>query len=268
MIDVPYLQKGLKTKAFGRKVYAFDTIDSTNSCARTMAGAWAAEGTIVVAEHQTAGRGRLGRSWVDSSGSSLTFSVVLRPRLSPDAINLLPLLVGVAVAEGIHAATGLRPECKWPNDILIGGRKVCGILCEGAVRDQGLDFVIAGIGINVNQTSFPPEIAGVATSLAIASGKEVKREDLLRAILRQLESLYHGERSTEFAGVPTLWEPLTRMLGTPVTLTTPEAVLNGTAIRIARDGGLVLTVDGTERTVYAGDVTLRPPNGSPHAPGN
>jgi BirA family biotin operon repressor/biotin-[acetyl-CoA-carboxylase] ligase len=269
MIDVPQLQKGLKTKAFGRKVYAFETIDSTNSCARTMAAAWASEGTVVVAEHQSEGRGRMGRSWSDSAGESLTFSIVLRPKLPPEGASLLPLLAGLAVAEGIEGATGLKAECKWPNDLLLEGKKVCGILCEGSAGEEGLEHVIVGIGLNVNQLSFSPEIEGRATSVALArGGQPTNREGLLRTILQRFESLYHEHRKTGFSRIPELFERRATMFGSSITLTLPDSSVTGIARRIAPDGGLVLSADGTERTLYAGDVSFHPQNGTPNAPGD
>jgi BirA family biotin operon repressor/biotin-[acetyl-CoA-carboxylase] ligase len=234
-----------------------------------MAAAWAPEGTVVVAEHQSEGRGRMGRGWADSTGESLTFSIVLRPKLLPEGISLLPLLAGVAVAEGIERTTGLKPECKWPNDLILEGRKLCGILCEGSAQEEGLEHVIVGVGLNVNQRSFPPEIAGTATSVALALGGGLTdREDLLRTILQRFESLYHEHRKTGFSRIPALFEARAKMFGSSVTLTTAESVLDGIAQRIAPDGGLVLMVDGAERTLYAGDVSFHPRNGSSHASGH
>jgi len=260
MINISQLNKGLKTKSFGKKVYAFDSIDSTNTCARTMANAWAPEGTLVIAEFQTAGRGRLGRPWNANAEENLTFSLVLRPGKSSESLNLLPLLAGIAVARAIQEVTGQEPECKWPNDILIGGKKVCGILLEGALRDDGLDFVVAGIGINVNQTDFPPELSEGATSLRRLCGHEFNREELLRAVLQHFERLYRAEREENFSSIPRLWLAHTRMIGKPLEIHSNETTLAGTAVRIAADGGLVIATESGEQTVYAGDVTVRPPD--------
>ncbi len=260
MINVSILSKGLKTHSFGRKVYAFGSIDSTNNCARTMANAWAPEGTLVVAESQTAGRGRLGRSWISSAEESLTFSVVLRPGTDSEAINLLPLLAGVAVAEAIREVAGVEVECKWPNDLLIDGKKVCGILLEGALREDGLDFVVAGIGINVNQGGFPQELSGKATSLRLMCGREFRREDLLRAVLQHFERLYRSGLDERFSSVPRLWAAHARMLGKPLEVRSNESALAGIAVRIAPDGGLVIATGAGEQTVYAGDVTVGPGN--------
>ncbi len=264
MINVSLLSKGLRTRSFGRKVYAFGSIDSTNNCARAMANAWAPEGPMVIAEYQTAGRGRLGRSWISSAEESLTFSVVLRPGSGAGALNLLPLLAGVAVAEAIREVAGVDVECKWPNDLLIEGRKVCGILFEGALREEGLDFVVAGIGINVNQKEFPQELSGTATSLRLACGKEFRREDLLRAVLQNFERLYRTGRDDQFSSIPRLWAAHARMLGKPLEVRSNGSTLAGVALRIAPDGGLVISTGAGEQTLYAGDVTVRP-GGQPNA---
>jgi BirA family biotin operon repressor/biotin-[acetyl-CoA-carboxylase] ligase len=257
MINVPLLSKGLKTRSFGRKVYAFGSIDSTNNCARTMANAEAPEGTVVTAEFQTEGKGRLGRPWVSNPEENLTFSVVLRPGKGSESLSLLPLLVGVAVAEAIHDVTGQEPECKWPNDLLLGGKKVCGILLEGVQREDTLDFVVAGIGINVNQEKFPPEIAETATSLRLACGREFNREQLLRAVLQRFERLYRNGRDEQFSSVPGLWSSHTHMLGKLLEIRAHDSTFAGTALRIAPDGGLVIASGTGEQTLYAGDVTIR-----------
>jgi BirA family biotin operon repressor/biotin-[acetyl-CoA-carboxylase] ligase len=223
-----------------------------------MANAWAPEGTLVIAEFQTAGRGRLGRSWNANPDENLTFSLVLRPGPASEALNLLPLLAGIAVAEAILEVTGQEPECKWPNDLLIGGKKVCGILLEGALRDDGLDFVAAGIGINVNQMNFPPDISASATSLRLACGRQFTREEVLRAVLHHFEHLYRAGREEHFSSIPRLWVAHTRMIGKPLEVRANDTTLAGTALRIAPDGGLVLATGSGEQTVYAGDVTIRP----------
>jgi BirA family biotin operon repressor/biotin-[acetyl-CoA-carboxylase] ligase len=257
MINIPLLTKGLKTRSFGKKVYAFGSIDSTNKCARTMANAGAPEGTLVTAEFQTEGKGRLGRAWVSNPEENLTFSVVLRPGKGAESLNLLPLLVAVAVAEAIREVAGREPECKWPNDLLLGGKKVCGILLEGVLRDERLDFVVVGIGINVNQENFPPEIAESATSLRLACGRVFNREELLRSVLQRFERLYRAGRDDQFSSVPDLWSSHTQMLGKPLEIRSHDSMFAGTALRIAPDGGLVIASGTGEQTLYAGDVTIR-----------
>jgi BirA family biotin operon repressor/biotin-[acetyl-CoA-carboxylase] ligase len=132
MLSEQTLRKGLGTRAFGNKIFAFDTIDSTNSCAKAVAGCGAEEGTVVIADHQTNGRGRHGRVWQSTPNENLMFSIVLRPNLPAEGLNLLPLYVAVAISDAIQSLAGLRPECKWPNDLLMNGKKVAGILIEGS----------------------------------------------------------------------------------------------------------------------------------------
>ena len=184
------LRRGLKTKAFGKKIYTFQTIDSTNNCARAIANVGGPEGIVVIAEEQTAGKGRLGRRWLANPNENLTFSLVLRPSVTAEAMNQMPLFVGVALAEAIEKATGIRAECKWPNDILLNRKKVAGILVESSLAHNLVEYVVVGIGVNVNQTEFPPDLAGKATSLRLETRREFDRGALFKDILTALEALY------------------------------------------------------------------------------
>jgi BirA family biotin operon repressor/biotin-[acetyl-CoA-carboxylase] ligase len=258
MIDVSRVQARLKSRTFGRKIYAFESIDSTNTCARALASNDAPEGAIVVADFQTAGKGRLGRSWSAAAAENLLFSVILRPRIAPEGVNLLPLLTAVAVARAVSEKSGLKADCKWPNDLLLHGKKFCGILLEGVLSEGGLDFVIAGIGVNVNQVLFPNGLKERATSLRIESGKEFDREELLRAVLREFENLYAEEKEDEFKSVPQLWTSHSGMIGKTVEIESEGTTLTGRAEGIAPDGALILRTDAGLRSVYAGDVTVQP----------
>jgi BirA family biotin operon repressor/biotin-[acetyl-CoA-carboxylase] ligase len=258
MIDVSRVQTRLKSRSFGRKIYAFESIDSTNTCARALASNEAPEGAIVVADFQTAGKGRLGRSWSATAAENLLFSVILRPRIAPEGVNLLPLLTAVAVARAVSERSGLEPDCKWPNDLLLRGKKFCGILLEGVLREGALDYVIAGIGLNVNQVLFPDELKERATSLRIESGKDFDREELLRTVLVEFETLYTQQKEDEFTSVPQLWTSHSGMIGKSVEIESEGTMLTGRAEGIAPDGALVLLTDAGRRSVYAGDVTLQP----------
>ena len=180
MFSEQILRKGLKTRVFGNKIYTFDSVDSTNNCARAVAACGAAEGTIIITEHQTAGKGRLGRHWQAEPNQNLMFSLVLRPNVSPESINLLPLYVAVAVSDAIENATGLKVECKWPNDILYNGKKVAGILIEGSIKQNAVEYVVIGIGINVNQMKFDGDLTTKASSLRLECQKEIDRTVLFR----------------------------------------------------------------------------------------
>ena len=256
LLDTAALKKGLNGRKFGSKIFAFETIDSTNNCARALAGCWAEEGTLVYAERQTAGKGRLGRSWLANPYENLTFSLILRPILPPEALNLLPLYASVAVAEAIEHETGLSVECKWPNDLLIGGKKSAGILLEGSLKEDGLDYVVLGIGVNVNQTSFPDDFAPRATSLKVQAGKDIDRILLLRQILRTLETHYTAIMKKGFHNLLPLWLSRTTMINKEISVTQDGTVISGIVKGLSPEGALILDAGGTEKTLFAGDVTI------------
>lgn len=250
------LRKGLNTKAFGSRVFTFEKIDSTNNCARALANVGKEEGIVVIAEEQTAGKGRLGRSWEANRGENLTFSILLRPKVSPEAINLLPLSVGVAIAEAIERVTRLKVECKWPNDLLLNGKKVAGILMESSMRENTVDFVVVGVGLNVNQTQFSPNLQARATSLKLESKQEIDRARLFKEILASLESNYYAGLKTEFKSVLSSWLRRAPMLNRPIVISQQGNIISGYVRGLSADGGLVLQTNGTEKTLYAGDVTI------------
>lgn len=250
------LRKGLKTRTFGSKIYSFETLDSTNNCAKAVAGVGAKEGTVVIAELQTAGRGRLGRPWISNANENLTFSVVVRPRLTGEELNLLPLYAAVAVADAIEKVTTLRVECKWPNDLLINKRKVAGILIEGSFKENQADYVIIGVGINVNQVDFPQDLAQKATSLRLEAGQEVDRTRLFREVLRSLESQYSEGGKRGFRTILPTWLSRSTMIGKPIALSQQGTIIGGVVKGLTSEGGLILQTDGTVRTLFAGDVTI------------
>ena len=187
------VQPLLKTDAFGRAIRGHASVDSTNTKAAQWAREGAAHGSVVLTEYQTAGRGRQGRRWEAEPGQNLMFSVVLRPPLPPDRLGLLPLAAGLAVAEAVDPFIApVTASVKWPNDVLVEGRKTCGMLLEtsfsgrAAVIDAPA-FVVLGIGLNVNQVDFPDALADTATSLRLITGRLVPRAPLLARLLRRLE---------------------------------------------------------------------------------
>lgn len=256
MITERELRKGLKTKMFGKKIYAFQTIDSTNNCAKAVANLGGPEGIVVIAEEQTAGRGRLGRQWLANPNENLTFSLVLRPNVPPEAINQLPLFVGVALAEAIEKATAIHAECKWPNDILLNRKKVAGILVEGSMQQNLVEYVVVGIGINVNQTSFPQELASKATSLRLECRREIDRATLFRDILTALEALYQQCIKRGFSIMLPLWMQRSSMMNKPIAVSQQGTVITGIVKGLSKEGGLILHSNGIDRTLFAGDVTI------------
>ncbi len=223
-------------------------VDSTQAIAFALAADGAPDRTVVVAESQAAGRGRRGRTWHDEPGASLLVSVVLRPRLPAARLPTLSLVAAVAVAEALVAVTGVAPRLKWPNDVLVDGRKIAGILLESRLPEG---TTILGIGINVAQRAFPPELAERATSLRLATGRDVDRETLLAAVLEALDRWRARLEAEGFEPVRARWRALADTLGRPVTV---DGV-SGVAVDVDDDGALLVDEGGRRRRVVAGEVT-------------
>lgn len=256
MLSEREIRRGLKTKSFGNKIYTFSTIDSTNSCARALANVGAPEGVVVYSEEQTAGRGRLGRTWISKPEENLMFSLLLRPQIPPESLNLLPLYVGVAVAQAIEKVTNLNVECKWPNDLLINKQKVAGILIESALSQSKVDFVVIGVGINVNQREFPPDLMQKATSLSLEARTQIDRAHLFREILSVLEQHYTKSYATGFQSIVPFWQERSTIINKPITVSQSGTIVSGVVKGLSKEGGLVLRVNGSEKTLFAGDVTI------------
>jgi len=230
------------------------SVGSTNELARELAAAGAAEGTLVLADEQTAGRGRLGRSWLSPAGSSLLLSLIFRPPWTPQQAGRLTMICSLAAAEAIEAQTGLTVNLKWPNDVLIGGRKVGGVLAELSVMGDVLDYVVAGLGLNVNfDPAQMPQLGNSATSLARELGRPVSRLELLSAFLRRVESSY---RRALAGWMPhEAWAARLETLGRWVQVITPAGQEDGLAEAVDADGALLLRrADGTPVRVLAGDI--------------
>ncbi len=235
-----------------------DEVDSTNRLAIELAREGAPEGTAVVAERQTAGRGRLGRTWESPARLNLYLSVILRPELSPVEVPRLTLAAAVAVADAIAATTGLRPEIKWPNDVLLGGRKACGILTELEAEAERVRFVVVGIGVNLNALpdDFPPELRAKATSLAMEIGRPVDRAAFAGALLGALDEVYGEMLRGGFAAVRERYEAWHGLPGRVVSVEGGPR-LEGVVRGIDDEGALLVeTADGVRR-VLSGEVTLR-----------
>ena len=245
----------LTTKTFGRHIHSFDSIDSTNTFAKTIAGT-AEEGTLVIAEKQTAGRGRLGRAWYSEQEKNLTFSIIIKPDMAVDFLGVLSLYAAVAVADAIHATTHCIAHCKWPNDLLLGGRKCCGILCESNIVSGTASFVTIGIGLNVNQTNFPDEIRAAATSLSLEAGRIFDRTYILVSVLLKLEEWYHIVSRREYDRIIGAWESRAPMLGKSILIRQHEDMIEGIATGLDARGSLLLHSGGLEHTLVAGDVSI------------
>ncbi len=251
---------GLDTDLFGREMFSFSTISSTNDLVRQKARAGAPEGLVVLAEEQTAGRGRGNRRWQAPAGGSLLVSLLLRPTfLPPGQAFLLTALAGLAVAEAVEAETALRPALKWPNDLLIEGGKVCGILVELEGQAGRLQWAILGWGLNVNvDFSGDAELAGRATSLATALGRPVPRLPLLQSCLERMDVHYGALRAGRGEDIRLAWRARLETLGRQVEIVAPGEAFPGVALDVDCDGALLVRrEDGTVQRVLAGDVTLR-----------
>jgi BirA family biotin operon repressor/biotin-[acetyl-CoA-carboxylase] ligase len=255
-MTIEQIRQEIRTTVFGKKVHFFESIDSTNLYAKRIAEE-ADEGTVVIADQQTAGRGRLGRSWESPAGKNLTFSVILKPVLEPASLGILPLYAGAAIASAVQKRFGIRPECKWPNDLLHGKKKFCGILSEGMFKHDRCTAVIVGVGININQRNFSPELADIATSLALITGKEIPLEALFADLLREMEQSYALLAERRLGELRTAWLGFAPMIGTTVTVQTAGSLVTGIAQGIDLDGALLLSIDGATQKLFAGDVTLR-----------
>jgi BirA family biotin operon repressor/biotin-[acetyl-CoA-carboxylase] ligase len=244
----------LGTRFIGQRVIYYPSLPSTNDAAKEEAQKGAKEGTVIVADEQTAGRGRIRRGWLSPQGS-IALSIILHPEVA-----YLPSLIMVASLGVVHAVekvTGLKAEIKWPNDVLIKGKKVCGILIESEVKGRRVDYAVLGIGINVNiKLSDFPEIQPSATSLSHELGEKVSRLELLRCLLAEIERLYLALPSGD--SVYREWRDNLVTLGKRVKVSSVETTYEGTAESVASDGSLLLRQpDGSLTKIVAGDVTLR-----------
>jgi BirA family biotin operon repressor/biotin-[acetyl-CoA-carboxylase] ligase len=251
------LRKRLKGNLFGKRVLHFFKTDSTNRVAMELGFAGEPEGTVVMAEAQTAGRGRAGRIWYSERGTGLYFTVLLRPRISPAQAPLLTMLAGVSARSVIQAQTGLVPELKWPNDLLLNGKKLGGILTEMHAEPNAVRFVIVGIGINVNQEKFPAEISGIATSLRKESGRMTYRLELLARLLTQFENDYNRFLRDGPSFVVDRFQSVSSFAqGRRVRVDTSVESYVGTTAGLSPEGLLLVARDnGPLVTVIAGDVT-------------
>lgn len=252
------IRLGLETEFVGRNIYYWPQLASTNDEARRLARAGAPEGTLVLTDYQTAGRGRLDRRWEAPPGTSLLLSLVFRPLLTPVQVQQLTMVCGLAVAEAIELVTGLQVGLKWPNDIMVGGAKVGGVLTEIELIANRLDFVVVGLGLNVNldPAQLPADLLVSATSLAHELGRDVARLPLLWVLLRSVEKRYVALS----AGHSPQGEWVERLvtLGQPVAVTASGSTLEGVAEGVDANGALLLRLDdGRLQTIMAGDVTLR-----------
>ena len=247
----------IHTKWAGKTVHFARETDSTNLWIKRLAKEGASEGTLALAEFQSAGRGRLGRSWEVPEGTSVMMSILLRPKFEPQYAPTLTLVMGMAVAKAVKNL-GFDVSIKWPNDVVVSHKKICGILTEMGVRDGKIDYAVIGVGINVNIKEFPEEMADKATSLYLESGKEFDRSQIPGLVMEAFEKYYEKFTATcDLSGLKEEYESILANYNQPVRVLAKEPY-EGVARGIT-DGGelLVEKTDGTIATVSAGEVSVR-----------
>jgi BirA family transcriptional regulator, biotin operon repressor / biotin---[acetyl-CoA-carboxylase] ligase len=253
------LRKSLTGKLIGHKLYYFPQTGSTNDEAFRLGVAGLPEGTAVIADSQTKGRGRMARVWHSPAGSNIYTSLILRPQLKPAAAPQISLVAGVAVAELLEQYCCGQVELKWPNDVLVTGKKICGILAQMKTVGEDVDFIVVGIGINVNirLNQFPVEIRDTVMSLRSETGQEINRHDVIISLYENFAKWYKKLLQNGFAAIKEKWLHLAPMIGQDVQIMLQNEKIVGKALDLADDGSLiVLMADNEKLKISAGDATI------------
>ncbi len=258
-LKVESLKHQLAGKFIGHQLHYYEEIGSTNDEGFRLGIQGASEGTVLIAESQNAGKGRMQRVWHSPAGANIYTSIILRPKFETVRAPQISIAAGVAVAETLNHYCQGKVQLKWPNDVLIGGKKVCGILAQMKMSAGAIDFVVLGIGINVNLSSeqFPSDIQAIATSLAIETGREISRLELIIRLYENLTKWYKQLLQNGFSPIKEKWLSRSSMIGKPVSVLFREEAVSGTAIGLDDDGALILLAAGNkEMKVSAGDATI------------
>lgn len=253
--DIPIAEEvtqGLNTKIIGRDLYYFKTIDSTNLFAKKLVKEGIEEGVVVVTDVQSSGRGRKNRTWSSPKGG-LWFSIVLYPNIPPQRGMLVTMVSSVAVVHGIEETTGLTPEIKWPNDLLINGRKVCGILTELEAEMDRINYTVVGIGINVNN-QLEKELQKTATTLKQEIGARVSRVELLRSILKSFDENYNRLILDDYGFIRDSWLSHANIIGKKIQVEDEKTVITGVVFDIDDSGGLILQTNDGKKRIISGDL--------------
>ncbi|MCB6828592.1 MULTISPECIES: biotin--[acetyl-CoA-carboxylase] ligase [Megamonas] len=266
LIDSPDLlsseeiKSSLTTKILGSEILYFETVDSTNTQAKKVALQGVKDGTIIISEEQGGGRGRLSRSFFSPKYKGIWFSVILKPKFLPQEAPKCTLMAATAITKAIEDVTGVKVGIKWPNDVLYKGKKLVGILTEMNAEMDCINYIIIGMGINVNidKEEMPEEIQNIATSLSQITGKKISRLKLLNKILYYLEHLYIICQEEGFAPILDEWRKYSITLNQHIRVIGTNEVLEGIAVDIDDDGALLVNIDGQIKRVLAGDVSIRP----------
>lgn len=249
----------IKTAWAGQKIYYYDIIDSTNTCIKRLGEEGAPHGTLVAADQQSAGRGRRGRAWESPPGGSIYMSLLLRPDISPAKAPMLTLVMALAVAAGLKECTGLEVQIKWPNDIVLKGKKLAGILTEMSTEIDCINYVVIGTGINVNVKSLPKELSEKATSLFAETGQKVKRSKIIAAVMSHFEASYNiFEKTRSMKELKEQYNSLLVNDNREVRVLGEKAQYDGVSLGINEQGELLVRrKDGTVEAVFAGEVSVR-----------
>ena len=254
VLEPEVLVDRLGTSLFSGNVIFRESLDSTNRMAKELARQGAPEGTVVMTEQQTAGRGRRGRAWDSPGHANLLFSILLRPTLPPHDVFALTMIFALAASETVREETGLEVLIKWPNDLYVGRKKLAGILTEFALKGKGIDHVILGLGLNVN---WDPSFSQ-STSLKTETGRTVSRNDLLVGILKRFEKYYQDVSPGQMALYYEKWNALSLIMGKDVEIESDQVRIQGKALRIDYDGALIIGDEtGREKKIRNGDVTVK-----------
>jgi BirA family biotin operon repressor/biotin-[acetyl-CoA-carboxylase] ligase len=250
------VEQALETRRLGTRFYYFPELDSTNNYARALAESGAPEGVVVIAEQQSQGRGRLARRWASPAYVNLYCSIILRPALPPARAPQITLTAAVALSETIASFSPVSPTIKWPNDILAGGKKLAGVLTEAVSDARQIDFVVLGIGVNLNYSleAMPAEIRERATSLSILTGQRINREDFSRRLIQALDRCYGILEAEGFAALAPLWDARFGLRGRAVRVEMIDGSITGRALGIDADGLLIVECGGALQRIVAGDV--------------
>jgi len=249
----------LSTFCIGQKIYYYNKTDSTNSVASKLAAKGEGEGAVVIAEEQTSGRGRLDRKWVSPANKNILISIIFRPQIQPSKAFTITMITSLSVVKAIKKITGINALIKWPNDIYIDNKKVGGILTELNAELDRVNFIIVGIGLNVNfNPSIIPEISDIATSISRVLGRDVPRAELLKSILEEMERDYSLLKEGKVDKIRKEWNHNSLIIGKAVKIISFDIIEEGIAESVDADGCLILkTCDGKRKKILSGDVSLR-----------
>lgn len=258
IMDQTELESIHATEWAGCEIYYFDSIDSTNTKAKELAEEGHPSGTLVVADRQTAGKGRRGRSWESPTGIGIFMTLMLKPEINPNNASMLTLVAAMATTRAIRRVTGVPAMIKWPNDIVMNGKKVCGILTEMSAQFDYINHIVIGIGINVHNEDFPEEIAKTASSLYLESGQHIHRASLIEAFLEEFEDVYAEYLKTEdMEGLQKEYDAMLVNRGRQVRVLDPKEPFEGKAMGITKKGELIVDTWESRKLVSSGEVSVR-----------